>query len=71
MNEKDKKDLFTHVANEVERWGVTLVERSIALCHLGQLDGVTCTNHNLHLFRQYRNKVTSNPLTLIENAMKG
>ena len=70
MNEENKKELFSIAIYFAELYDVATVIRAIGKSNLGNLDGEIVTNENLHLFRQYRNKVSSSPSALVYDAIK-
>jgi hypothetical protein len=70
MNEKTKTELLTIVAKAIIEQGLESVARKIQACNMGNLDGSLVTNENLHLFRQFRNKVSSDAYALVYDAVR-
>ena len=69
MNEENKIELFSIVSKGVVEQGLESVVRKIQACNMGNLDGSLVTNENLHLFRQFRNGVSSNAHALVYDAI--
>ena len=70
MDEENKRALFQIVKHFAERYDVETVIRSVNKSHLGNLDGEIVTNENLHLFRQYRNRVSNAASALVYDALR-
>lgn len=69
MNEENKTELFTIVSKAVIEQGLEPIARKIQACNMGNLDGSLVTNENLHLFRQFRNQVSSDAYALVYDAV--
>ena len=67
MEANDKATLFAIVRAAVAALGNAQTAATIHAAHMGSPRNFI-TNENLHLFRQYRNRVTANPQTLINEA---
>lgn len=72
MNELDTKtiELFEEVLSHINTYGNRdLTEQLIRQAHEGRPDGVLVTKENLHLFRIYRNTVSSKPMQMVDEAL--
>lgn len=71
MESHDRAELRAIVREALAtHWDEPGAAEVIRAAHGGQLRGFV--NHdNLHLFRQYRNRVTSNPMALVIEAKRG
>lgn len=71
MNDGTRQELMQYLREVLARPKVTkeYVADMIWDAHNGRPDGYIVTNDNLHLFRQYRNSVSSDPTVMIEEAL--
>ena len=69
MLEENKAELFRLVIDYIDTWDTDLAMRRIRDAHNGRPDGRLVTNNNLHLFRQYRNGISSAPLDMVNAAL--
>jgi hypothetical protein len=70
MLEENKKELYALVLAHMERYGQDLTEHRIWDAHDGRPDGTLVTNDNLHLFRQFRNTISSSPRVMVHAALE-
>ena len=68
MTKYDTTELFALVRTMLETTDETVLEQAIFQCHRGRVT-FPITNENLHLFRQYRNRVSGNARFLIAEAI--
>ncbi len=70
MQNKDSRALMRLVSKWLNEEGDEFVWRVIQDAHMGVPDSVFVTSDNAHLFRQFRNSVSSDPHDLISAAIR-
>jgi hypothetical protein len=68
MNQQNREALLGVIRDAVGRQGEESTVRLILEAHLGRPDGLIVNEDNQHLFRQYRNSVSSSAVRLISEA---
>jgi hypothetical protein len=68
MTDENRSELFKIVRGWLDSKNFNFVFNSIHDAHMGNPDGRMVTMENQHLFRQYRNYISADPLQMIREA---
>lgn len=73
MTDESKRELYRIILDRLNNGRISgkrkHVESDILTAHMGRPDGWWVTDKNMHLFRQYRNSVSSEPAHMVDAAL--